>query len=427
MSKKITAVLALCISLFFVQAQDYAPVNSEKFVFTAGEKDAMKVTFENVNVKQVEEALKDYLKNYKAKLSGVKGADGEYLVEEFVVTDIDQTAATLDVKVSELEGNATLYVAYTLEGGVINSTSTLFGDFTSFTESIADKSVVYAFDEKIEEQEKELKAKEKELKSFEKSEEKEHEKIAQSNSSISQSNSSISAFEGDLNRQKMVVGDKDKLVANKEADIAAMDVKVQEKKIKELESSNSKIEKEITKEQEAIAKTNGEIAVINTEMVVLDKTIAAQKEVLAVTADKKQLKEVKSLEDDKAKQIGEVEKKKGEILINEGNIKSKKDAIELNKSQIMTIQAEISAHNEDALKDQLKLLEKDAKDAANEQKSIEKSIEKEYSSIAKEEGKIRDAEISITSLEADQAAKKVEISGVETVIKELKATQAKFN
>ena len=134
-----------------------------------------KATFEEVSMSEAESAFKAYLKNYKAKVSPVKGASNEYQIEEVKLSDVNQGVTSMHVKFTEVEGNASMYVNYVLDGKMVSRENTPdeFEGYLNFTNSIADKGVYYAYDELINAQEGVIKSLEKELKSFEKDEVKE--------------------------------------------------------------------------------------------------------------------------------------------------------------------------------------------------------------------------------------------------------------
>ena len=97
-----------------------------------------------------------------------------------------------------------------------------------------------------------------------------------------------------------------------------------------------------------------------------------------------------------------------------------------NKERVGAYQAEIASHSEAALKDQLKILEKDLKDGQSEEKKNLKDIEKENDNVTRQEESIRQAEAEIVSIKNAQTAKKEEISTKEEALKSLQATQAKY-
>lgn len=426
--KKINLIIISILAFVGIQAQSYAPITNAYFAFSTGEKEVLKTTFDKVSTKQVEAALKDYLKNYKAKLDGVKGVSDEYTVTDIVISDINQTQTTMAIKLTELEGNATMYVHYLTNGKIVSekNTPSEYAGYKKFTEAIANKATYIAFDDVIKSQNDVLKDKEKELNSLEKDEKNQHDKIGDARKSIKDSEVAINSLQGSLKNQQTLVATKRQQVSDKEAEIASVNVKTLEGNIKDIEKENKSFEKEIEKTREEIAKVNGEIAVELTNLETLRKGITAQKNVLAVTSDKKTLKEIQSLEKDEVKMIGEIETLKGDNKNSEANIAKNQAAISANNAKISAIQAQIASHSEDALKDQLKILEKDLKSLKNEESKIQKDLEKENSNITKQEENIRAAEAEIQNLKAAQTAKKSEISTVQTEIKTTEGTQAKF-
>ena len=426
--KKINLIIITLLAFTGMQAQTYTPVSSEYFAYSTGEKEVMKASFDQVSINQVEAALKDYLKNYKAKLDGVKGVGDEYTVTDVVVSDINQNQTTMAIKLTELEGNATMYIHYLTNGKIVSqkNTPSEFEGYKKLTEAISNKAVFYAYDEVIEAQNNVLKEKQKELKGLEKDEKNAHNSIGNAKKSIKDSEVAITSLKGALSNQQALVATKTQQVGNKEAEIASVNVKTLEGEIKDIEKENKSFDKEIVKAREDIAKVNGEIAIESTNLETLRKGIEAQKNVLAVTADKKTLKEIQSLQKDETKIIGGIEELKGENANTQASINKNLGAIEANKVKIASIQSKISSHSEDALKDQLKILEKDLKDLQKEQGKIEKDLEKENSNITKEEENIRQSEAEIEKLKAAQVEKKSEIKTVETEIKNTETTQGKF-
>jgi chromosome segregation ATPase len=97
-----------------------------------------------------------------------------------------------------------------------------------------------------------------------------------------------------------------------------------------------------------------------------------------------------------------------------------------NKERVGAYQAEIASHSEAALKDQLKILEKDLKDGQSEEKKNLKDIEKENDNVTRQEESIRQAGAEIVSIKNAQTANKEEISTQEEALKSLQATQAKY-
>lgn len=420
----------LLASLFTggLMAQSYTPVSKDYFAFSSGEKEVFKVVFDEVTMSEAESSFKDYLKNYKAKVESVKGASNEYEVNEVRLSDINQGTTNMVVKFTELEGDASMYIHYLFNEQIVSSANTPgeVAGYEKFTEAIADKAVHLAFDDLVKAQKNDIKDKEKELNALEKDEVKENEAIGKAKKSIKDSESALITLKGQLKNQQDLVAAKMQQVNEKEAEIASVDVKALEGQIKDLEKENKSLTKDIEKAREGIAKTTGEIAMENANVETLRKTIQAQKDLLGVTADKKTLKEIQSLEKDEAKLLGEIAKMKGEIANEEASIVSMEGEIKANTSQMAKIQGKITAHNVDALKDQLKLLEKDLKNLENDADKIAKDISKENENISKEEENIRKAEGEISRLKDEQLVKKEEIKAANQVLQELQKKQAAF-
>jgi chromosome segregation ATPase len=422
-------ILLLSIILFLGStAQSYSPTTNEYFTFSSGEKEVFKTIFQKVSANQVNAALKDYLKNYKAKIEGIKGFDNEYLVNEVVLSDINQNATSMAISITELEGNATLYIHYLTNGERVTASTTPseFGGYTKFTKSLSDKAAFIAYEDLLNTEKSILSNKEKELKGLEKDEEKQHNDIGQATKSIKDSKTVIMNLDGSLKNQQALVAAKTQQVGDKTSEIASVSVKTLESNINDIDKENKDLIKDVEKSREEIAKINGESAVIQTVLITQKKAIEAEKVLLAATADKKTLKEVQSLEKEEAKMIGEMEELKGVIAIEEGALLNFQKKMDANKVRIADIQKQIVSHSEDALKDQLKILEKDLKDLESEEKKVTKDIEKENDSVTKQEENIRQAEGEITNFKNAQAAKKVEIEKMKSVLKTLETAQGVY-
>ena len=426
--KTINLLLLFLLLSLGVVAQSYSPISNEYFVFSSGEKEVFKTSFTKVSAVQVNAAVKEYLKNYKTKIESVKGFDNEYVVNNVVLSDINQNTTNIAIKITELEGNATLYIHYLTDDKIVSKANTpnAFDGYTKFTQAIDDKATFIAYDALIEAQSNVVGDKQKELKGIEMNEEKQHDAIGKSNISIKDSQKAITSLQGSLKNQQSLVAIKTQQVGDKESDIASVNVKTLESNIKDVDKENRDLVKDVEKSRAEIAKINGEIAVAETELETQRKGIAAQKILLGVAADKKAAKEVLSMENEAAKMIGDIEEKKGEIANMNASIVNAQREMNSNKERVGAYQAEIASHSEDALKDQLKILEKDLKDGQSEEKKILKDIEKENDNVTRQEESIRQAEAEIVSIKNAQTAKKEEISTQEEALKSLQATQAKY-
>lgn len=426
--KKIPLLILFSLISIGAIAQSYNPITNENFTFSTGEKEVFKTSFNKVSAEEVITAVKEYLKNYKARVEPVKGFDNEYVVSDVALSDINQSATTMNIKITELEGNATLYIHYLTNSKIVSkdNTPSEFDGYVKFTQALDNKATFIAYDAVVNLQSNVVEGKQNDLKGLEKDEEKQYDAIGKAIKSINDSKTSIISLEGSLKTTQALVAAKTQQVGDKQAEIAAVNIKTLESNIKDIEKENKIFVKDIEKSREDMAKINGENAVLDTELATNRSAIAAQKQLFAASADKKIMKEVQSLEKEAAKIMGEIEEKKGEIQNTEAAIITSQKQINGNNNRIFTIQKQITSHSEDALKDQLKILEKDLKDLDSEEKKNVKDIEKENDNITKQEEGIRQAEGEIASAKNAQAALKVEISSEQSQLKDLKSTQLKF-
>jgi hypothetical protein len=380
--KKIILLHIMAAFLFFAQAQSISSMTNENFTFSTGQLEVTKVAFKDVSAKQVEKAFNDFFKEtYKAKVNGVKKVAGEYTIEEFKPNDIQQKPTTVVAKIVELEGNGILYIHYNSNGYVVSEKNTpdIFPGYKNMTQKVANKALSLAFNEKLEANTKTLATQEKELSDFVKNEEKQKEAIAKAQTEIKTSETAVSTLTSDLDKQKAVVAEKLKLVEAKKQEIATVDVKSLEKSIKDVEADTKKADGEIAKFNADIAKKESEIAKLQAEI----STIKTEIE----------------------------------------TVNQRKEA---NSQKIADIQKQITEFNADALKEQLKLLEKDNKDAESVEKDIAKNIEKEKSSIVKNNENIKSSEAEIATLKTSQETKKAEIAKTQTLVKSIQAEIAKL-
>jgi len=426
--KKIPLLILFSLLSIGAIAQSYNPITNENFTFSTGEKEVFKTSFNKVSAEEVSTAVKEYLKNYKARVEPVKGFDNEYVVSDVALSDINQSATTMNIKITELEGNATLYIHYLTNSKIVSkdNTPSEFDGYVKFTQALDNKATFIAYDAVVNLQSNVVEGKQNDLKGLEKDEEKQYDAIGKAIKSINDSKTSIISLEGSLKTTQALVAAKTQQVGDKQAEIAAVNIKTLESNIKDIEKENKIFVKDIEKSREDMAKINGENAVLDTELATNRSAIAAQKQLFAASADKKIMKEVQSLEKEAAKIMGEIEEKKGEIQNTEAAIITSQKQINGNNNRIFTIQKQITSHSEDALKDQLKILEKDLKDLDSEEKKNVKDIEKENDNITNQEEGIRQAEGEIASAKNAQAALKVEISSEQSQLKDLKSTQLKF-
>ena len=420
----------LAVSLFtgVLSAQSYTPASEDVFLFSSGEKEVFKVVFDELTMNQAESAFKEYLKNYKAKVESVKGVSGEYLANDLLLSDVNQGSTNLIVKFTELEGDAGMYIHYLHDQQTVTSANTPDEvlAYKQFTERIADKAVFIAFEELIKAKKNLIKEKEKELNGLEKDELKANENIGKSRQSIKHSESTLTMLAGQLENQRNLLAAKTKQVNEKEVEIASVDVKALEAQIKEKEKENKSLVSDIEKAREEMAKITGDLAIENINLDNQRKSIQAQKDLLGTSDDKKMLKDIQSLEKEQAKLLTTIAEMEGTIANKDASILSMQGEMKANASQIAKIQGKITEHNEDALKEQLKLLEKDLKSFENDVDKTTKEISKENVNIANEEENIRQAEGEIVRLKDAQLNKKEEIKQANKALQDLESKQGEY-
>lgn len=380
--KKIILSTMMFMGALAINAQSVVSMADQDFTFSTGKKECIKVAFKDVNASNLEEAFKDYFKdNYKAKVSAVKKTDAEFEVDEFKATEIQQKPTTVNAVITEIEGSAILYIHYKSDGYVVSEQNTpdIYAAYKKMTEGLANQAIAYSYTDVIEMREKELAEQQKELASFIKDNEKADANIVKMQTEIKTSEGEVSGLEKGLTSQKSIVLEKAKLVEDKKIEMATVDVKSLEKNIKDIEADSKKADKEIEKVNADIAKKNAEIAKLQSEISTLETSIDPINARKAVNAEK----------------IAEVQKK-------------------------------ITEFDADALKEQLKLLEKDSKDAVTEERKMIKSIEKEKGSIEKNKASIKETEISIATLKTSQEAQKATIAKTQEALKVLTTKVAKL-
>ena len=144
--------------------------------------------------------------------------------------------------------------------------------------------------------------------------------------------------------------------------------------ISEVKKENKSIHKSIGKHKESIAEIKGEIAILNSSL----KGNETEKLNLksSENIDKKARKRLKTLNKEGLKTIGQIEENKVLIAKEESNMVSLEEGVKTNLTKIDLLQAEIADHNEEALEEQLSLLEKESKRLNQDKKSLEKRLEK---------------------------------------------------
>lgn len=381
--KKIILSTIMFLSIIAINAQSVVSITDQDFGFSTGSKECIKVAFKDVSAKNVDAAFKEYFKkNYKAKVVAVKKTAGELEVEQFKATDIQQRPTTVTAVITELEGSAILYLHYKSDGYVVSEKNTpeIYTSYKRMTQSIANDAIVLAYADVIVQKEKELADQEKTLDVMVKDTEKEKTTVVKLESENKTAEAEVSKYTAALNAQKAIIISKAQLVKDKELEIANFDVKSLERDIKSIEGDNKNVDKEIAKLNADIAKKTAEIAKIQAEIKTIEVKIETENQ------------------------------KKG-----------------VNNEKIAGIQSTISSHNEAGLKEQLKILQKDSKDADAEEKNIVKSLEKENAAITKNNVAIKESQLKIATLKTTEDAKKAEVDAIREALKTIQTKVSSLN
>ena len=159
MKKLISAFTIITCLTLSIYSQNFTEVSSTEFNFSSGTLPVIQTQFDNVLKDNVEKALKTIFKDYKAKVSAMKDAEDEYLVSEFLL-ESNQKKSKGKFKITESNGNATLYSHFTNEESEISEekTPTEINNYKKIVKDIANKSVSLVYDERIEKQENDIKS-----------------------------------------------------------------------------------------------------------------------------------------------------------------------------------------------------------------------------------------------------------------------------
>jgi chromosome segregation ATPase len=292
-------------------------------------------------------------------------------------------------------------------------------------EIIAKKACSITFESLIDKQNEAIKSLNKELESIQKDEDKHHKNIGKYERDINLSKDKIENNKINLSSQDLLINKNNELLKNKEREIASKNVKSMTSNIKELEKSNKSLNKSIEKHQQKIAEINGQIAMDQSALKGNEAEINTLKNTINV--DKEGRKILKKLNKENLKYIGSIETYKVSITDEENKIKELEIQKLNHQTEINNIKNNISIHNEDALINQLKLIEKEAKTLLATKKDIEKDIEKEYRSINQNSENIRLSKKEIEILKEKQITMKESISKSEMEFKELELQKKKFD
>ena len=425
MKKQILLTITFIGLCHLISAQNFNEGIQTEHTFSSGKSPALHIRFDKVSKDNIKDAATDIFKKYNSKLSDVKGIDDEYMIADFTLKE-NQKVSKGKMKILESDGNTDLYIYFKNHESEISEqlTPNEINHYKSLTKRIANKAVIYAYNNLVKKQEKEIKEENKKLKNLEKKEENEHKTIGKSKVDIKNSEQEIEQLKTSLTAKELSIAKNDDLLKAKETEIAGKSVKSLNSNISEVKKENKSIHKSIGKHKESIAEIKGEIAILNSSL----KGNETEKLNLksSENIDKKARKRLKTLNKEGLKTIGQIEENKVLIAKEESNIVSLEEGIKTNLAKIDLLQAEIADHNEEALEEQLSLLEKETKRLNQDKKSLEKKIRKANESINVNNEKIRSSEENIKELKTSQEKQKTKIKESEKKLNETKSTMKEY-
>jgi hypothetical protein len=407
-------------------AQNFTVSTSPDYHFSWGTAPVIISHFENVPKSHLKSSLKEVFGNYNTNITPTKDAEDEYEVSNFTL-ETNQKQSQAKIKLQEINGNTSMYTSFSNTESIISEEKTPneINYYKDLVEIIAKKACSITFESLIDKQNEAIKSLNKELESIQKDEDKHHKNIGKYERDINLSKDKIENNKINLSSQDLLINKNNELLKNKEREIASKNVKSMTSNIKELEKSNKSLNKSIEKHQQKIAEINGQIAMDQSALKGNEAEINTLKNTINV--DKEGRKILKKLNKENLKYIGSIETYKVSITDEENKIKELEIQKLNHQTEINNIKNNISIHNEDALINQLKLIEKEAKTLLATKKDIEKDIEKEYRSINQNSENIRLSKKEIEILKEKQITMKESISKSEMEFKELELQKKKFD
>lgn len=221
MKKLISTFSFITCLILSVNSQNFTEASSTEFNFSSGTLPVIQTQFDNV-----EKVLKIVFKGYKVKVSAMKDAEDEYLVSEFLL-ESNQKKSKGKFKITESNGNATLYSHFANEESVISEekTPTEINNYKKIVKDIANKSVKLVYDELIEKQKNDIKSQRKKINQAKKNQESQYKNISKYTSSIKNSEQKIESLSQSLSTQEEFIIKNDERVKSKESEIASKSLK----------------------------------------------------------------------------------------------------------------------------------------------------------------------------------------------------------
>ena len=169
MKKQILLTITFIGMCHLISAQNFTEGIQTEHTFSSGKSPALHIRFDKVSKDNIKDAATDIFKKYNSKLSDVKGIDDEYMIADFTLKE-NQKVSKGKMKILESDGNTDLYIYFKNHESEISEqlTPNEINHYKSLTKRIANKAVIYAYNNLVKKQEKEIKEENKKLKNLEK-------------------------------------------------------------------------------------------------------------------------------------------------------------------------------------------------------------------------------------------------------------------
>jgi len=211
MKKQILLTITFIGLCHLISAQNFTEGIQTEHTFSSGKSPALHIRFDKVSKDNIKDAATDIFKKYNSKLSDVKGIDDEYMIADFTLKE-NQKVSKGKMKILESDGNTDLYIYFKNHESEISEqlTPNEINHYKSLTKRIANKAVIYAYNNLVKKQEKETKRLNQDKKSLEKKIRKANESINVNNEKIRSSEENIKELKTSQEKQKTKIKESEK-------------------------------------------------------------------------------------------------------------------------------------------------------------------------------------------------------------------------
>jgi len=211
MKKQILLTITFIGLCHLISAQNFTEGIQTEHTFSSGKSPALHIRFDKVSKDNIKDAATDIFKKYNSKLSDVKGIDDEYMIADFTLKE-NQKVSKGKMKILESDGNTDLYIYFKNHESEISEqlTPNEINHYKSLTKIIANKAVIYAYNNLVKKQEKETKRLNQDKKSLEKKNRKANESINVNNEKIRSSEENIKELKTSQEKQKTKIKESEK-------------------------------------------------------------------------------------------------------------------------------------------------------------------------------------------------------------------------